>query len=827
MNLRKILISSTLFYTILYVNISAQIQRPMNSAEIINAIEKLNVVGSVLYIAAHPDDENTSVLAYLSKGRKLRTGYLAMTRGDGGQNLIGSEKGAEIGIVRTKELLAARKFDGAEQYFTRAIDFGYSKSPEETFKFWGKENILSDVVWVIRNFKPDVIITRFPGDGRGGHGHHTASAILAKEAFYAAADSNKFKEQLKYVEPWQTKSLFWNAWRPSEQQKKSLIKIDVGDYNPVLGKSYSEIAADARSMHKSQGFGASERRGNIYEYFELIAGNKPDTDLFDNIDVTWDRVDNSQKIQQQIDKIIALFNPTDPSESVKDLIELKNLFQSIKDNYWVKEKMKELIPIIQSCAGFWLEAIADDYSASPGDKVNFTTNLINRSNLNFILDKISISNQLGDFTLYSKLENNDPVRVAKNFTIPKDFPISQPYWLKKDNNGKIFNVDNQEIIGQAENPPSIQIYATLKIGDDTLKFHTPLLYKWTDRVKGEQYRSFEIRPPVVTTIQNKLAIFFDNKPKEIKVRLKSNTDKVSGILKLNGNTNWQVLPKEIHFSFDKKYAEKSFTFEIIPPSNKNVANLSADIQIDGKTYSKDMVEIYYSHIGYNTYFPESKIKLVKLDIKKFPGTIGYIMGAGDDVPEALENLGYKVIMLNDENLENDNLNNFDAIITGIRAYNTRERLKYDQPKLMNYVKNGGTLIVQYNVSYGLQIKNIGPYPFSLSHGRVTDENAEMKFLDPSNKLLNFPNKITKADFGNWVQERGLYFSDNWDNHYKTIFASHDTGESDLKGSLLYTNYGKGVYIYTGISFFRQLPAGVPGAFRLFVNLISAGKSDEK
>lgn len=826
MNLRKILISFAIFSSIIKLNLNAQIQRPMNSAEIIESIEKLNVAGSVLYIAAHPDDENTSVLAYFSKGKKLRTGYLALTRGDGGQNLIGSEKGDEIGIIRTKELLAARSIDGAEQFFTRAIDFGYSKSPEETFKFWGKENILSDVVWVIRNFKPDIIITRFPTDGSGGHGHHTASAILTEEAFKAAADPTKFENQLKYVETWQAKRLFWNKWRPSEEAQKGLTKINVGDYNSILGKSYTEIAGESRSMHKSQGFGASERRGNIFEYFEFKAGEKPNSDLFDNIDLTWNRIENSQKIQQQINKIISSFNPEKPSQSVKDLIELNNELNSIKNNYWVEQKKKVLLSIIQSCAGFWLEAISDDYSASPGDKINFTTTLINRSNINFTIENISLSDKLADSTINLKLENNNPFEIKTNFILPKDFPISQPYWLKENNNGKIFNVDNQKLIGLPENPAAIKVWATLKVGNDILKFQTPLEYKWTDRVKGEEYRPFEIRPPVVTSIQNKLEIFSEDEPKEIKVRLKSNTNKVSGMLKLNGNSDWQISPNEIPFSFDKKNSEQTYTFSITPPKFKNVANLSANILIDGKNYNKDMVEIYYDHIGYNTYFPDSKIKLVKLDIKKFDGTIGYIMGAGDDVPEALENLGYKVVMLSDENLDNENLNNFDAIITGVRAYNTRDRLKFDQPKLLEYVKNGGTLLVQYNVSSGLQTENIGPYPFSITRERVTDENTEMKFLDPENKLLNFPNKITNEDFDNWVQERGLYFADNWDKNYTPIFTSHDNGESDLKGSLLYTKYGKGNFIYTGISFFRQLPAGVPGAFRLFVNLISAGKSNE-
>lgn len=826
MNLRKILISFAIFSSMINLNLIAQIQRPMNSAEIIESIKKLNVAGSVLYIAAHPDDENTSVLAYFSKARKLRTGYLALTRGDGGQNLIGSEKGDEIGIIRTKELLAARRIDGAEQFFTRAIDFGYSKSPEESFKFWGRENILSDVVWVIRNFKPDIIITRFPSDGSGGHGHHTASAILTEEAFKAAADSAKFKDQLKYVEPWQAKRLFWNKWRPSDEEQKGLIKINVGDYNSILGKSYTEIAAESRSMHKSQGFGASERRGNIFEYFELNAGNKPNSDLFDNIDITWNRIENSQKIQHQINKIISSFNPEKPSQSVKDLIELNNELNSIKNNYWVEQKKKALLSIIQSCTGLWFEAISDDYSASPGDKINFTTTLINRSDINFTLENISLSDQLADSTINIKLENNNPVEIKTNFILPRDFPISQPYWLKENNNGKIFNVDDQELIGLPENPPAIIVWATLKEGNDILKIQTPLDYKWTDRVKGEEYRPFEIRPPVVTSIQNKLEIFSEDAPKEIKVRLKSNTNKVTGVLKLNGNSDWKVSPSEIPFSFDKKNSEQTFTFSITPPNFKNVANLTAYILIDGKKYNKDMVEIYYDHIGYNTYFPDSKIKLVKLDIKKFAGTIGYIMGAGDDVPEALENLGYKVAMLSDEKLDSENLNNYDAIITGVRAYNTRDRLKFDQLKLLEYVKNGGTLLVQYNVSSGLLTENIGPYPFSITRERVTDEDADIKFLNPENKLLNFPNKITNEDFDNWVQERGLYFADNWDKNYTPIFASHDNGENDLKGSLLFTKYGKGNFIYTGISFFRQLPSGVPGAFRLFVNLISAGKSNE-
>ena len=809
----------------------AQPYQPKNAGELQLALEKLNVLGSVLYIAAHPDDENTALMAYFSKGMKYRTGYLSLTRGSGGQNLIGSEKGVEIGILRTQELLSARRIDGAEQYFTRALDFGYSKTPEETFKIWGKEQVLSDVVWVIRKFKPDIIITRFPVGRSGGHGHHTASALLAAEAFTDAADPNKFPEQLKYVKPWQAKRIFWNvwSWRSSAEDLNKTISVDVGDYNPLLAESYLEIAAESRSMHKSQGFGSSPYHGSQKEYFSFVNGEPPENNLFDGINTTWDRIEGGNIIGEKIKEILKSFKDTDPSASIPDLINILNEMDKIKDNaqsrdhYWVDLKRKELLNIIRSCAGLWMEADADDYSASPGEFVNIKTSVTNRSDKHFVIEKINFLGITQDSVISGELKDNEPFTIESKIRIPESYPISQPYWLIEKPSKGLFNVVDQQMIGLAENPPSVTEKVFLVINGTRLECDLPLVYRWNDRVEGVEYRPFEIRPPVVANVFDKVSLFDEDSPKEIKVKLKSNSPEVNGEVKLIAGKNWKVIPAEIPFTLKNKYDEKIISFAVTPPTNQEVSELKVNMAVNGKIYDKSLVEIAYPHIKREVYFPESEIKLVRLNIKKFNTNIGYVMGSGDEIPDCLRDMGYNVTLLTDEMIEESNLSKYDAIITGIRAYNTRERLKYSQPRLINYVKNGGTLIVQYNVAYGLQTDSVGPYPFKISTLRITDEDAKMNFIDPGNQLLNFPNKITEKDFDGWVQERGLYFASEWDKRYKTVFSAHDPGEKDLEGGTLFTHYGKGIFIYTGLDWFRELPEGVPGAFRIFVNMISAGK----
>ena len=820
---------SSILVVVLFLNIQARAQQgeTLNAAELEIALGRLNVLGSVLFIGAHPDDENSSVLAYLSKGQKYRTAYLSLTRGEGGQNLIGPEQGAEIGIIRTQELMAARRIDGAEQFFTRAVDFGYSKTAEETFAFWGKEKILADMVWVIRKFRPDVIITRFNSDNSGGHGHHTASGILAREAFQAAQDPNRFPEQLKYVSPWKAKRLLWNSWRSSPEEINKLLRIDIGEYNPLLGKSYSEMAGESRSQHKSQGFGSAGRRGAQYDNFEHLAGDPAAKDLFDGIETSWNRVPGAQKAGRLLAECLGSFDPRHPSKSIPGLVGVYAELAKLDEAYWVPLKKAELARVIQVCAGIWMEAIADDFAAAPGDTIQVKTSIVKRSDHPFILHSLSFSQITPDSILDRSLANNDLLTIENKIRIPKDFPLSQPYWLKASHLEGQFSVGEQNAVGLAENPPSISATVRLSIDGNLLEYSVPLLFRWTDRVDGELYRPFEIRPRVTIQIEDRVGIFAGQDPKKIKVKLKSHSPNVAGVLGLRGPDAWRLTPAGVPFSLAGKYEESEVTFEISPPKSAQEAVLRAEAEVGGEIFDQALVEISYPHIHRQVYFPDSRIKVVKLDVKTEGKRLGYIMGAGDEVAAGLRHLGYEVIQLNDDMLENMDLAQFDAVITGIRAYNTRERLKLQQARLLHYVENGGTLIVQYNVASGLLTDRIGPYPFTIGRDRISVENAPVSFLAPKHPLLNFPNKITPKDFEGWIQERGLYFASPWDEKYETVLSSHDPDESEQKGGLLYAHHGKGAFIYTAYSWFRQLPEGVPGAFRLFANLISVGKYNGK
>ena len=795
----------------------------LDSAGIETALAKLSVLGSVLYIAAHPDDENTAALAYFSKGRKYRTAYLSLTRGDGGQNLIGPEKGAEIGIIRTQELLSARRVDGAEQYFTRAIDFGYSKTAEETFEFWGREKVLSDIVWVIRKFRPDVIITRSTAENSGGHGHHTASAILTLEAFSAAADPDRFPGQLKEVAPWRAQRLFWNTWRPGQRDTGGLLRIDTGEYDPLLGMSYAEMAAQSRSNHKSQGFGSAPRRGRQLDYFQLLAGTPARTDLFDGIDTSWDRIPGGRDVGRALERTLASFDPRQPAGSIPALIDIYARLNRLDDTRWVPLKKRELLATIRSCAGLWIDAVADDFSATPGGEVKVTTTVINRSDYPLTLRSIAFPGLDPGSALGLPLADNEPRTAQTRLHLPEGFPISQPFWLRDAPGRGLFTISDQDLIGPAENPPAIAARVVLEAGGQLLEFSVPVVFRWTDRVDGELSRPFEVRPRVTVAVEPKVGIFPGPASKRVKVRVTSQANGVAGELRLRGNGRWRIAPASVPFSLGGKYEELEVAFEVSPPASPDESALTVEADVGGEVFDRALVDIAYPHIKRQVYFPPSRMNAVRLDIKTAGSRIGYIMGAGDEVADGLRSLGYDVVLLDDAMLENADLSGFDAIVAGIRAYNTRERLKNDQPRLMRYVENGGTLVVQYNVSRGLLVDNIGPYPLTLGQDRVCDETAPVTFLLPKHQLLNRPNRIGPDDFAGWVQERGLYFASRWDGKYEAVLSSHDPDEPAREGGLLFARYGKGVFIYTGYAWFRQLPDGVAGAYRLMANLVSAGK----
>jgi LmbE family N-acetylglucosaminyl deacetylase len=812
--------------TIVAQTLRAQPTITQSVAEIQLALNRLSVLGSVLYVAAHPDDENQAVLAYFAKERLCRTGYLSLTRGSGGQNLIGAEKGDLIGVIRTQELLAARQIDGAEQFFTRAIDFGYTKSVDETLGRWGHDIILSDVVRVIRQFRPDIIITRFPGTGEGRHGQHTAATKLALEAFRLAADSTAFPEQLRMLDTWQPKRLFWNTWKPLMQARQApgenLLAIDVGKYNALLGLSYTEISALSRSQHKSQGFGASGRRGRSFEYLALLAGPEANEDPLEDIDTGWGRVENSHQVATLARQAAADFDVNNPARSIPQLLRIYKLLQTTKSQgFWQIQKLKEVQNLIRACAGLWLEAIAADYSVVAGDSIKLAIEVLNRSDFPLKLQEVILPFGRRHKELKGTLDSNVPFKRTITLSVPAGTKLSQPYWLKNEHQTDYHRLNDPDLTGRPVNE-TMCLQMVVRLQDTDLKIDVPILYRWTDRVRGELYRSLEIREPVSVNLDQPTYIFSPNfRSREVAVVVKSNKPNSSGKVRLLTAPSWRISPAEQAFDITKKYGEQILHFTLRAPQESSHEILQVKVLNAGNEYQRGLVEIEHDHIPVQSLFQPARANIVNIDLRTKGENIAYIMGPGDDIPECLRQVGYQVTLLDDDDLQNSSFDNFDVVITGIRAYNTRERLQHVQPQLMDYVHNGGTLIMQYNVSFGLVTEDLGPYRFEISRQRVTLENAAVQMLKPDHQLMNYPNSITAADFENWIQERGLYFAGSWQSDYDTVLSCNDPGEPGREGGLLFAKYGKGVFIYTGYSWFRQLPAGVPGAYRLFANMIAA------
>jgi LmbE family N-acetylglucosaminyl deacetylase len=818
----------TILFVLSAFKISAQVPS-LSSSEIFQNIKKLNVLGSVLYIAAHPDDENTLMLSYLSKDQLVRTGYLSLTRGDGGQNLIGAEQGYNIGVIRTQELLGARRIDGAQQFFSRAYDFGFSKTRDETLHFWDKDKVLGDVIWMIRKFQPDVIITRFPPDARAGHGHHQTSAYLAEQGFSMAADPKAYPDQLKFVKTWQAKRLVWNTYTPGFTNKQPLeektpfISIEIGGYNPVLGKSYTEIAAESHSQHKSQGFGSSAQRGERIDYFLHKVGAPADKNLFDGIDLSWKRVKGSQKTQALINETIKRFSVNQPSASIADLLKINaELSKLDSSDIYIKTKKEEVKDLLVQCAGLWFETNPATFSGVAGDSAAVAISVVKRSDYPVKLVSLQWTGKTQDSLLNLALGTNELNSFAKKALLPTTLKISQPYWLEKPIDKGLFQIDNQQDIGYPQNRPETVTKYTFEIGGQQFTFERPWIYKFADPAEGEIYRPFEIRPIVTTTITEPVFIFSSLDPKTVTMVVEAQRTNVKGTLKPVLAPGWKSVPETADFNLSAKYQQQYFSFIITPPSANSEVTLKAIATVDGKAFDKSIKTIAYRHIPSQTIFPVSEAKLAHIDVKTSVKNIGYIAGAGDDVPTALRQMDCQVTMLNESGLAKD-LGMYDAIVVGVRAYNTEDYLANYQGKLMDYVKNGGTMVVQYTIP-GQKVKQIGPFPIELGRERVTEEDAEMRFLLPEHSLLNYPNKITQKDFDGWIQERGLYFAQDWDKkNYQALFSSNDKEEGKKEGSVLYAQYGKGHYIYTGLSFFRELPAGVTGAYRLFANMISVGK----
>jgi LmbE family N-acetylglucosaminyl deacetylase len=806
------------------------------------ALKKLNVLGTVLYVAAHPDDENSRLIAYLSKDKLYRTGYLSMTRGDGGQNLIGEEQGIELGLIRTQELLAARRIDGGEQFFTRAYDFGYSKNPGETFEKWDKEKILSDVVWVIRKFQPDVIITRFPSTGEGGHGHHTASAILANEAFEAAANPSRFPEQLGMVPVWQAKRVLWNGFNfgGTNTTREDQFKFDVGGYNPLLGKSYGEIAAESRSQHKSQGFGVPAGRGEAFEYFVTTKGSEPQSDLMEGIDLSWNRLPGGEGISKNVDEIVAAFDFFHPERSVPALLKLYQRISTLSPSEWRNKKLEEVSRLIEQASGLFADVTSAAQFAVQTDSIRFNFTFNNRAGIPVSIKRIMISNGF-DTSLSQTLARNRNLNFSKTFYVSLNTPLTQPYWLEQTMKEGYYEVKDQYLIGVPDVQPSFIARILLNFEGVDIPVDKIVRYRFTDPVRGELYEPLVVIPPVILSTDEKVKLMLDDEDIRGVVHVQPRKDNITGRIEAMNSTGLQksfILDPD-RISLGEKNVMTDVNYVIRPgddmlyrvfvvQENMNPVELTiGDKHEFGRSvFSRELNEIKYEHVPYMNYFTDAAVQTRKIDLKIHGKKIAYIPGAGDKVLEALEQMGYEVNRLTEKELSRNNLERFDAIITGVRAYNTNDWLNKHYDKLMKYVEGGGNLIVQYNTSnqIGPVRARIGPYNFNITRTRVTDENAPVTILKPDHPVFNFPNKITADDFKEWIQERSIYHAGGWDStRFETILAMNDPGEKSDQGSLIIAKHGKGYFTYTGLVFFRQLPAGVEGAYRLLANLIALNR----
>src|SRR5688572_26914592 len=809
---------------------------PVPGAAILQDLRSFNTVATLLHIAAHPDDENTTLITYFARGRGYRTAYLSLTRGDGGQNEIGSEFDEKLGLARTQELLAARKLDGGRQFFTRAIDFGFSKTVEETLRFWDRDQVLGDVVRVIRQFRPDVIVTRFSPTAGGTHGHHTASAVLAVEAFKLAGDTQAYPEQLKQgLTVWQPKRVVWNSGLPGRGGARggaatgSTVQMDIGGSDPVTGVPFEVIAARSRGMHITQGFGNFGGRGGggpNEQSFIHLAGKVAKADLMDDINTTWARVSGGAEIGPAAETIISQFKVDDPAASIPALLALRTKLAKLAVDPVVDDKRAQLDRIVQACLGLSVETIATEPEVVPGEKLNFRSTVSVRANapLKWIETRMLYPRQ--STAAGKDLQPGQPASAEITLSVPSDAPLTQPYWLRQDGSSGIARVDDPKLIGRPENPPTFPVEYVFEIGGQTLIVADEPIHV-TKEAKGERHRRVDVIPPVALKFASDVSIFKPGETRPVTVEVSASRAASSGNLQLELPVGWKSVPARQSFDLGSMGENAKFTFNLTAPANPAAARVTAIAEVKGSRYSNQRVEINYPHLPFILLQPPARARLVSLDVVTRGKNVGYLPGAGDNTAEALHQLGYNVTTLSGADLTAGKLRGLDAVVIGVRAFNERTDLKPNLPALFSYVENGGTVVAQYNRPSG-SLPELGPYALSIAGSapqlRVTDENSPVTFLAPEHAALTTPNRIGPADFEAWVQERGAYFPSAWDEQrYTPILALNDPDEPPLKSGVLIARHGKGYYVYTGLAFFRQLPAGVPGAYRLFANLVSLGK----
>ncbi len=796
---------------LLCVPSGAQQRRPATSAEIYGDLLRLRTMTSVLYVAAHPDDENTRLLSWLARGRHIRTSYLSLTRGDGGQNIIGGEQGAALGLIRTHELLAARALDGAEQYFARPIDFGFSKNPEETFRQWDNTKLVDDVKRIINQLRPDVVICRFPKDSMAGHGQHSASAIVTEQAMQACmADATS----------WKPKRLLFNAFRFGNRSTiaDDMFRLQVGEYDPLLGMGYGELAGISRSLHKSQGAGTPQTPGVQPEHFRTLVGEAPQRSLFDGVDTTWSRVGRPD-IGSAIDSAITTFDMLRPHRSVDALLRIRRAIATVDDAYWRTQKLREIDAIVLSCIGLTADATVPVATALAGDTVTSTLRLTTRAQRAVTLALA----QWPDGTTRSGVPcpHDSLITLQVPTRVPAGTAVTEPYWLAKDANKAFFTLTDEALLGEAVTPASLPVVLRLAIGSDTITTSLTLSFKKLDPLRGDMIEELRV-VPIVSIEPISRVVMTRNGTAMLSARLRAyGAVRDARVVVLDGD-------REVAAVDGITVRATTDTLITVPVRGASTSTLRIALQVraEGQTtsFNREVRTISYDHIPTLQYTQPAEVRVIADPIAITAKRIAYVAGAGEYTPDFLRSLGVVVDEIDDETLlKTERLLQYDAVLVGIRAINVRPSMKFLMPALMSYVEQGGTVVMQYMTTQDMATKTLGPFPLPLSRARVTEEDAEVKVIVPDHPLLRRPNTITTADFTGWVQERGLYFPEGYDSRYQALLSMHDAGEQPHAGSLLYARHGKGHFVYCALSLFRQVPAGVTGGIKLLANLVSIGR----
>lgn len=836
-------------------------------------LKRLQTTASAMHTGAHPDDEDSNLIAYLARGKNARTAYLALNRGEGGQNVIGSELFEPLGVIRTEELLQARRLDGGQQFFTNVMDYGFSKTRAEATRIWGEQETLGEMVRAIRTFRPLVIISRFSGTPADGHGQHQLAGYLTPLAYKAAADSNQFPDQIREgLLPWQAKKLYVGQGFAAGAGDKVSVTVNTGDYDLLIGRSYAEIASEGRSQHKTQEMGSVERRGAQSSGERLLdsvsKSTAPETDIFDGIDTSIKGIakitDNNESglsgrlsdLQDTAEKALKDYDPYAPqkiiptlAKGVRQAREAKDATQNPYTKTLLAEKEQEFSKALQLAAGIVVDALSDTDTIVAGDSTGVAVKIfgsaaqIKNVSLNipagWNVENATEPKPAGGNNFFARAETATSSAYFK-ITVPAGTALTQPYWLEKPRKNFTFDWSAPDAVKNAPfQNQLVNASVTMTVGGVDITVLQPVQYRYADAIRGELRRDLNVVPLVNIALDTNLLIVPVSaraQKQRVVMSVTNNAPReTKGTAKLDLPAGWTSIPSSADFDLKRKGEKDAVVFDVTIPANTKVNkyDLTATAMVNGQTFDQSMQEIAYPHIQTHRRYTKAAVTTQVLDLKVAPVRVGYIMGSGDAVPAAIRRLGLPVTMLEEKDLSTGNLNQYDTIVVGIRASQVRPDYVANNGRLLDFVKNGGTLIVQYQQSEMIQ-NNMLPFPAKMesvtngtqriSNVRVVDENAPVKILVPDNPIFNYPNKIVNSDWDNWVQERNLYTLTSLDPQYSALLETADEGEPPVTGGLVYAKIGKGNYVYNAYSFFRQLPVGNPGAYRLFANMLSLPKA---